>query len=61
MQSSKAYAAINGRNFVTPDDIRYVAFPVLNHRIIMTPEREMEGLQIIDVVNDIISRIDVPR
>jgi MoxR-like ATPase len=61
MQSSKAYAAINGRNFVTPDDIRYVAFPVLNHRIIMTPEREMEGLQIIDVVNEIISRIDVPR
>jgi MoxR-like ATPase len=61
MQSSKAFAAINGRNYVTPDDIRYVAFPVLNHRIIMTPEREMEGMQIMDVVEEIISRIDVPR
>jgi MoxR-like ATPase len=61
MQTSKAYAAINGRNFVTPDDIRYVAFSVLNHRIILTPEREMEGLHVRDVINDIISKIEVPR
>jgi MoxR-like ATPase len=61
MQTSKAYAAINGRDFVTPDDIRYVAFSVLNHRIILTPEREMEGLHVRDVINDIISKIEVPR
>lgn len=61
MQTSKAYAAINGRDFVTPDDIRYVAFPVLNHRIILTPEREMEGLYVKDVIDDIISKIEVPR
>jgi MoxR-like ATPase len=61
MQTSKAYAAMNGRDFVTPDDIRFVASPVLNHRIILTPEREMEGLQIEDVIEEIISGIEVPR
>ncbi len=61
MQTSKAYAAIQGRDFVTPDDIRYVAIPVLNHRIILTPEREMEGLHIYDVINEILSNIEVPR
>ncbi|MFM8486897.1 MAG: AAA family ATPase, partial [Bacteroidota bacterium] len=43
LKSAKAVAAMSGRNFVTPDDIRYVSYPVLNHRIILTPEREMEG------------------
>ena len=61
MQTSKAYAAMNGRDFVTPDDIRFVATPVLNHRIILTPEREMEGLQIEDVIEEIIAGIEVPR
>lgn len=61
MQSSKAVAAINGRDFVTPDDIQYVAFPVLNHRIILTPEREMEGLDVQDVIKDIIAKVEVPR
>jgi MoxR-like ATPase len=61
MQTSKACAAVNGRDFVTPDDIRFVAFSVLNHRIILTPEREMEGLMIEDVIEEIISGIEVPR
>lgn len=61
MQTSKALAAIKGRDFVTPDDIRQVSFPVLNHRIILTPEREMEGLVVQDVIDDIISKIEVPR
>ncbi len=61
MQSAKALAAINGRDFVTPDDIQYVAYPVLNHRIILTPEREMEGMSVRDVIDDIISKIEVPR
>ena len=43
MKTSKAIAAMRGREFVTPDDIRFVANPVLNHRIILSPEREMEG------------------
>ncbi len=61
MKTAKAAAAISGRDFVTPDDIRYVAFPVLNHRVILTPEREMEGFTTRDVLNEIIGKIEVPR
>lgn len=61
MRTAKALAAMNGRNFVTPDDIQKVAYPVLNHRIILLPEREIEGLDIADVINDIIKKIEVPR
>ena len=61
MRASKAIAAMNGRDFVTPDDIQYVAYPVLNHRIILTPEREMEGYDSKSVIEDIIKKIEVPR
>jgi MoxR-like ATPase len=61
LKASKAIAAMSGRDFVTPDDIRYVAYPVLNHRIILTPEREMEGFDTKDVVDDILKKIEVPR
>lgn len=61
LRASKAYAAIQGRDFVTPDDIQYVAYPALNHRIILTPEREMEGYLAKDVIKDIIQKIEVPR
>jgi MoxR-like ATPase len=61
MRTSKAIAAINGRDFVTPEDIQQVAYPVLNHRIILTPEREMEGVQTEDVIREIIQGIEVPR
>ncbi len=61
MKTSKAIAAMNGRDFVTPDDIKYVAYPVMNHRIILTPEREMEGTETSDVIDEILKRIEVPR
>lgn len=61
LKTSKAIAAINGRDFVTPDDIQYVTLPVLNHRIILTPEKEMEGFDVKDVIKDIIQRVEVPR
>ena len=61
LKASKAIAAMSGRDFVTPDDIRFVAYPVLNHRIILTPEREMEGFDGKDVVDDILKKIEVPR
>ncbi|MFM7022661.1 MAG: AAA family ATPase [Flavobacteriales bacterium] len=61
MKSSKAIAALNGRSFVTPDDIRFVAGPVLNHRIILSSDRELEGVQEEDVINALIQKIDVPR
>lgn len=61
MKSAKAVAAMEGRNFVTPDDIRYVSYPVLNHRVILTPEREMEGYTTREVLDDIMKKIEVPR
>lgn len=61
MKSSKAIAAMNGRFFVTPDDIRYVAGPVMNHRLILTSEKELEGVSVEEVINHIISEIEVPR
>jgi|TARA_R110002110_G_scaffold326871_4_gene538633 MoxR-like ATPase len=61
MTTAKAMAAINGRDFVTPDDIKKVASAVLSHRIMLTPEREMEGLTPIKVVQQIIETIEIPR
>lgn len=61
MKASKAVAAMNGRDFVIPNDIQEIAYPVLNHRIILTPEREMEGYDARDVINNIIKKIEVPR
>ncbi len=61
MKASKAVAAMAGRNFVTPDDIRYVVYPTLNHRVILTPEREMEGYTTKEVLDDIVKKIEVPR
>jgi MoxR-like ATPase len=61
LKASKALAAIRGRDFVTPDDIQFVAAPVLNHRLILTPEAEMEGIQPEDVIREIIQTIEVPR
>lgn len=61
LKAAKAMAAMNGRDFVTPDDIRFVAYPVLNHRIILTPEREMEGFDARDVIADIMKKLEVPR
>jgi MoxR-like ATPase len=61
LKSAKALAAIRGRDFVTPDDIQFVATHVLNHRLILTPEAEMEGTRTEDVILDIIRTIEVPR
>jgi len=61
MRASKAIAAMSGRDFVTPDDIQEVAYPVLNHRVILTPEREMEGYTSKEVIESILKMIEVPR
>ena len=61
LNSAKAVAAMSGRDFVIPDDIVYVATPVLRHRIILTPEKEMEGIQEDEVINKIVHAIEVPR
>jgi MoxR-like ATPase len=59
--SSRALAAINGRDFVTPDDIKAMAHPVLVHRIILRPEYEIEGLMVKEVIESILKEIAVPR
>ncbi|MBU1054987.1 MAG: MoxR family ATPase [Proteobacteria bacterium] len=61
IQACRAFAAINGRDFVTPDDIKYLAVPALEHRIILRPEYEIEGLTIQEVINTILQDIAVPR
>jgi len=61
MRVAKAIAAMSGRDFVTPDDIQYVAYHVLNHRVILQPEREMEGYESADIIRGIIQSIEVPR
>ncbi len=61
MNASKAHAAINGRDFVTPDDVKKTLAPVLRHRIILSPEREMEGMTPETVINLISQSIEIPR
>jgi MoxR-like ATPase len=61
MRASKAIAAMNGRDFVTPDDVKYVSNHVLNHRIMLTAESEMEGIATEDVIKEITERLEIPR
>ena len=61
LNSSKAFAAIQGRDFITPEDIKFTAFPVLRHRIILTPDKEMEGVTPDEVIEQIVNKIEVPR
>lgn len=61
INGAKAFAAMQGRDFVTPDDIIKVAPVVLSHRIMLTPNKEMEGLTTHDIVAQIIQKIEVPR
>lgn len=61
LAASKAFAAIRGRDFVTPEDIKEASFGVLRHRIIVSPEREMEGLTADEIIRQILESIEVPR
>jgi MoxR-like ATPase len=59
--SAKAYAAVQGRAFVTPDDVKVLVRPVLRHRIILRPEAEIEGLNADTALGRILARVEVPR
>ncbi len=61
MNASKAIAALQGRDFVTPEDILDVVPPVLRHRILLTPDKEMEGVNEDEVIRQIIHSMDIPR
>ena len=61
LNASKAFAAIRGRDFVTPEDIKEASYAVLRHRIAVSPEREMEGLSTDEVIRQILEGIEIPR
>ena len=61
LNGAKALAALRGRDFVTPDDVQFLAPAVLRHRILLTPEREMEGLTPDELVQQIVQQVEVPR
>ena len=59
--ASRAQAAMNGRDFVTPDDVKSLAQPVLGHRLVLRPEYEVEGVTITEVVHKLLEQVAVPR
>ncbi|MFW5889983.1 MAG: AAA family ATPase [Marinilabiliaceae bacterium] len=61
LRSARAFAALEGRDFVTPEDVKEMVVPVLNHRVMLTPEKEMEGVQPESVIRRIVDSVDVPR
>ncbi len=61
LRASRAFAALEGRDFVTPEDIHEVVYPVLTHRIILSPEKEMEGVKPETVIRQIVDSVEVPR
>lgn len=61
MHAAKAFAAVQGRDFITPDDIKFIAEPVLAHRIILSPDKELEGVTQEEMIRQIVSSVEVPR
>lgn len=61
LQASKAKAWLSGRNYVTPDDVKFIALPLLRHRLILNPETQLEGLKTEAVIAAILKQIPVPR
>ncbi len=61
LQAAKASAAMQGRDFITPDDVQRMAYPVLRHRLMLTPDKEMEGTTTNDTIKQILEKIEVPR
>ncbi|WP_339396916.1 MoxR family ATPase [Synechococcus sp. C9] len=61
LASSRAQAAIQGREFVTPDDVKSVALPLLRHRLLLRPEAQLEGLKVDTVIQNILAQVPVPR
>ena len=61
LRCSRAFAALDGRSFITPDDVKIIARPVLRHRIILRPEAELEGLTTDQLIDGVLSAVPVPR
>ncbi len=61
LMASKTYAALQGRDYVTPDDVKFVIPPVFRHRILLKPEAEIEGLDADVVIQRLLAQVEVPR
>ena len=61
LESSRALALLRGRDFIIPDDVKEMASPVLAHRITLSPEAEMEGVVLNDILRRIFEKVEVPR
>lgn len=61
LAAAKAHAAMEGRDFVTPDNVKFVAQPVLRHRLILTPEAELDGVTVTQTINNLLGQVPVPR
>jgi MoxR-like ATPase len=61
LNSAKALATLRSRDFITPEDVQFLAAPVLRHRVLLTPDREMEGGTADDVIAQVVQKIEVPR
>jgi MoxR-like ATPase len=61
LDAAKSNAAINGRDFVIPEDIKQVSYAILGHRVVMVPEKEMEGFTTQHIIQQIIDRVEIPR
>lgn len=61
LQASKARAWLSGRDYVTPDDVKAIASPLLRHRLILRPEAQLDGLQLDGVVSSLLNQVAVPR
>ncbi len=58
---ARAYAAIRSRDFMTPDDVKAMSVSVLEHRLILRPEYEIEGMTVKEVIGEILTEVSVPR
>lgn len=61
LNASKAFAAMKGRDFITPDDIQYLLRPVIEHRVLLTPEAELQGITVEEVSHQLIQQVEVPN
>ena len=61
LAAAKAHAAIERKDFVTPDNVKFVAHPALRHRLILTPEAELEGVTVSQVISNLLGQVPVPR
>jgi MoxR-like ATPase len=61
LKCAKTHAAVVGRDYLTPDDVKAVAAPALRHRVILRPEADIEGLSADDVIQSVLSEVPVPR